>query len=285
MFSGCTPSAEQPQTGADDDVLTVRVGSGPYPHYQSFFLAKEWDIDDMFGLDFEISAFNNSATGYEACVRGDIDVTYGCIAEQVAVMSGAPDIRNFAYVGYFKGFFVVGRKGEMKEWSELVDEKGLDGAIDYRRNEFKGKTICVIPQKIPLVVDMLEQVGLTEDDVTFLKFADDQKGATAFMSGSGDAYIGGIPQQMTLTKMDEFINLGGYEILGPAGVWYDTMASNDNFMLDNREAALRTLACMLYVEALFDRDQETFSQVCAAELTRLSGAEYSVNDFIKMQTV
>ena len=277
-------SVEESQ-GGFTDVIKVRVGSGPYPHYQSFFLAKEWGIDDMFGLDFEISAFNNSAVGYEACVRGDVDVTYGCIAEQVAVMQGAPDIRNFAYVGYFKGFFFVGRKGEMTEWSDLVAEMGLEEAIEYRRNEFKGKTICVIPQKIPLVVDMLEQVGLTENDVEFLQFADDQKGATAFMSGSGDIYIGGIPQQMTLTKMDEFINLGGYEILGPAGVWYDTMASTDEFMLNNREAALRTLACMLFVEGLFERDMQTFSEVCAAELTRLSGAEYTVEDFIDMQTI
>lgn len=275
---------DEPQEGFSD-VIKVRVGSGPYPHYQSFFLAKEWGIDDLFGLDFEISAFNNSAVGYEACVRGDVDITYGCIAEQVAVMQGAPDIRNFAYVGYFKGFFFVGRKGEMTEWSDLVAEMGLDEAIEYRRNEFKGKTICVIPQKISLVVDMLEQVGLSEDDVEFLQFADDQKGATAFMSGSGDIYIGGIPQQMTLTKMDEFINLGGYEILGPAGVWYDTMASTDEFMLNNREAALRTLACMLFVEGLFERDMQTFSEVCAAELTRLSGAEYTVEDFIDMQTI
>ena len=181
---GCSPASDSgtENTAAPaeegttfDDVLTVRVGTGPYPHYQSFYLAKQWGIDDMFGLDFEIQAFNNSSTGYEACVRGDIDLTYGCIAEQVAVMSGAPDIRNFAYVGYYKGFFFVGRAGEMKEWSDLVDEMGPEAAVDARRNEFKGKTICIIPQKIPLVVDMLEQVGLGADDVTFLKFADDSE--------------------------------------------------------------------------------------------------------------
>lgn len=264
----------------------VKVGSGPYPHYQIFHVAKEWGFDKLFGLEFEIKSFANSAPGYQACVRGDVDLTYGCIAEQVAVMKGVPEIRNFAPVGFFKGFFFVARKDTMKSWEDLKAEMGLDAAKESRRNEFKGKTIMIIPQKIPLVLDMLEQVGLTEKDVKFMKFADDQKSATAFLSGTGDIYIGGIPQQKKLIEMgDKFINVGGHEILGPAGVWYDTMSTTDKFMIDKREVALRTLACMLLTEKYFAKDMEKFAAVGTAEMSRIAGTEFTTKDFIEMQTI
>lgn len=269
-----------------DDIITVKVGSGPYPHYQIFYVAKQWGLDKLCGLNFEISAFANSSPGYQACVRGDVDLTYGCIAEQVAVMKGVPDIRHFAPVGFFKGFFFVGRAGEMKPWEELKSEMGLEAAREYRRQEFKGKTINIIPQKIPLVLDMLEQVGLGEKDVKFMKFADDQKGATAFLSGTGDIYIGGIPQQKKLIEMDgKYVNVGGHEILGPAGVWYDTMSTTDKFMIENREAALRTFACMLLTEKKFAQDMNKFAEVGTAEMSRIAGTEFSVQDFIEMQTI
>ena len=264
----------------------VKVGSGPYPHYQIFHVAKEWGFDKLFGLEFEIKSFANSSPGYQACVRGEVDLTYGCIAEQVSVMKGVPDIRHFAPVGFYKGFFFVGRTGEMKSWDDLKAQEGLEKAREIRRNEFKGKTIMIIPQKIPLVVDMLEQVGLSEKDVKFMKFADDQKSATAFLGGTGDIYIGGIPQQKKLIDMEgKYVNVGGHEILGPAGVWYDTMSSTDKFMIENREAALRTFACMLLTEKYFAQDMEKFAEVGTAEMSRIAGTEFSIQDFIEMQTI
>lgn len=294
IIAGCaqTVPAEPKEAAeaADDSTklggeYKVTIGNGPYPMYQLFYVAKEMGIDELFGLDFELKTFTNSAPGYLATVRGDVDLTYGCIAEMVSVMKGVPEIRHFAPVGFFKGFFFVGRVGEMTPWDELVKEKGFEQAREIRRNEFKGKTIMIIPQKIPLVVDMLEQVGLTEDDVTFMNFADDQKGATAFMAGEGDLYIGGIPQQRKLVEQsDKYINVGGHEILGPAGVWYDTVASTDKFMIDNREAALRTLACMLLTEKFFYKDMQKFAELGAEEMSRLLGSTFSIDDFIEMQT-
>jgi hypothetical protein len=203
----------------------------------------------------------------------------------VSVMKGVPDIRHFAPVGFYQGFFFVGRKADWKSWDDLKAEKGLEEARKIRRNEFKGKVINIIPQKIPLVVDMLQQVGLTENDVKFMKFADDQKGATAFLAGEGDLYIGGIPQQKKLVEQsDKYVNVGGHEILGPAGVWYDTVATTDRFMVNNREAALRTFACMLLTMKYFYKDTQKFAELGSAEMSRISGSTFSVEDFTEMQT-
>ena len=286
LMGGVAASADS-ELPTFDEVYPVKIGIGPYPMYQVFNVAKEWGLDKLCGIDITIVPFTNSAPGYQANVRGDIDVSYGCVDEQVAVMKGCPDIRHFIPLGFYKGFFFVGRAEDIKPWEDLKAEMGLEAAREYRRNEFKGKTICIIPQKEPLVVDMLEQVGLGADDVNFMEFADDAKAATAFLAGNGDFYIGGIPQQTYLLNQGNgaFIDAGGYEILGPAGAWYDTFSSTDEFMINNREAALRTLACCYLAEKKFNEDPEKFAEVAAAGLSKISGAEFSVDEYLEMQTI
>ena len=58
-------------------------------------------------------------------------------------------------------------------------------------------------------------MGIGIDEVQLLNFADDQKAATAFLSGTGDFYIGSLPQERRLLSMeDRFVNAGGSEVLG-----------------------------------------------------------------------
>lgn len=275
------PAAEQkPQ-----EIYKVKVGIAPYPMYQVWVLAKEWGIDKEFGVDLELKTFASTAPGSQATVRGDVDISANCIAEHLAAIKGAPTLKHFSSVGFFKGFFYVGRKGKVKPWEELKAEMGQEAAKEYRLNEFKGKTFCIIPQRKPLILDTIAQVGLTEKDVKFMNFGDDQKAATAFLSGTGDFYIGSLPQQQKLVKMtDQFVDAGGSDILGPAGLWYDTMVSTDKFMIENREAALRTIAVMYATIREFDKDPQRFAEVASKKLSEIAGSEFTVEDYLEFQT-
>jgi len=208
-----------------------------------------------------------------------------CVAEHLPVVRGAPTITNFTPLGFFKGFFFVGREGELMAWDDLVDEMGLEAAREYRLNEFEGKTFAIIPPRRPLIVDALNQVGLTADDVEFLYFADDARAALAFMTGSGDFYIGSLPQQTALLREDGFINVGGDEILGPAGMWFDTMLSTDAFMIEQRETALRTLAIMFASTNLFYSDPWAYSEVAARLFSDFSGMDVPTEEWHTFMTV
>ena len=83
---------------------------------------------------------------------------------------------------------------------------------------------------------------------------------------------------------DEFVNAGGTEILGPAGMWYDTMVSGDKFMIDNREAALRTLAVQYRAGGFFEEKPTKFAEIASKVLSRMTGGEFSVKDYIEFQT-
>ena len=111
-------------------------------------------------------------------------------------------------------------------------------------------------------------MGLTEDDVTLMKFADDQKGATAFMRGTGDISIGGLPQAKRLLGMpDQYVNIGGDEILGPAGLWYDTNITTKKYITENRESCLRAMAAFYRAIRLFDKDPKIMSGIASKALS------------------
>lgn len=129
-------------------------------------------------------------------------------------------------------------------------------------------------------------MGIGIDEVQLLNFADDQKAATAFLSGTGDFYIGSLPQERRLLSMeDRFVNAGGSEVLGPAGLWYDTMLSTPAFMENRREAALRTLALWYRLVEIWDRHPEILAPIAAESLSRLTGGDFSVEEYITLQTV
>ena len=264
----------------------VRIGVPPYSMYQIFYAAKDLGIAKEFGLELEIREFTATLPAVQALIRDDLDISGNCIAEHLVALKGAPMVKSFSTVGFFKGFIFVGRKDKIKPISELTKEMGPEKAKEYRLNEFKGKEFAIIPQRKPLILDAIAQVGLTADDVKFLQFADDQKAATAFIKGSGDFYIGSLPQEERLLKMsDQFVNAGGSEVLGPGGLWYDTMVTTDKFIIGKRETALRTIAMLYRAIRLWDQDPMKIAEPAAKALGRMTGGDFPVQDYINFQTI
>jgi ABC-type nitrate/sulfonate/bicarbonate transport system substrate-binding protein len=271
-------------TKSGKDLVTVKIGVTPYSMYAIWAIAQELGIDKDYGIKLELYSFTGTAGGAQACARGEIDVTSACVAEQLASSVGAENLVNFNVIGFFKGFFYVGRRADIQPYNELVAKVGAEEAKNMRINEFAGKTFCIIPQRKALILDTIAQVGLTEDDVKFMNFADDQKAAAAFLAGEGDFYIGSLPQQKALLREDSFVDAGGTEILGPAGLWYDTMMTTKEYLADNRETSLKLFAIYFSTVNAFDKDPNSVAPIAAEYLSKASGSEFSEADWLDMQT-
>ena len=269
---------------AEEGLVTVKIGLTPYSMYAIWAIAQELGIDKDYGINLELYSFTGTAGGAQACTRGEIDVTSACIAEHLASSVGAENLVNFNVIGFFKGFFYVGRRADIQPYNELVAEMGAEEAKEMRINEFAGKTFCIIPQRKALILDTIAQVGLTEDDVKFMNFADDQKAAAAFLAGEGDFYIGSLPQQKALLREDRFVNAGGTEILGPAGLWYDTMMTTEEYLANNQEICLKLFAIYFSTVNAFDKNPGSVAPIAAKYLTKASGSEFSEADWLDMQT-
>ena len=270
----------------NQELTKVRVGVTPYSMWQIWSTAHELGIDKEFGLDFEIKEFTSDPNGVRALITGDVDITSNAMPQLITDHSAAPHVVSFVPVGYFQGFIFVGRKDKTRPIDELINEMGAAEAKEFQLKEMKGKTFLVVPPFKPLVLDAINQVGLKEEDVNFQFFSDDQKAAMAFITGSGDFYIGSLPQERRLLEMsDQFINAGGSEILGPAGLWYDIQCASQKFIHENKETSLRLLAVKYRATRFFDLKQEDFAEIASKTLSRLTGGNFPVDEYITLQTI
>ncbi len=305
LLGGCTPADKEVEatkapvkdeatkapekeeaTAVAEELIPITVGVAPYPMYQQFQMAVDRGMDEVFGLDITIKQMSSTSVGYENLLRGDIDVSSGAIADHVVVMETTPEIISYMPVGIFQGFFYVARAEDTMSWDDAVEQLGAEGAKMQQIEQMKGRTFCIIPQRKAFVMSTITQAGLTEDDVEFLYFADDQKAGTAFLSGQGDYYMGSLPQQTAIIKQGdgtEYINAGGWEIMGAAGLWYDTMLTTEKFFTEKKDAAERLYALMCALVNVFDKDMIAFS-TDAVEVFKSVGATFTVAEYIEFQT-
>lgn len=272
---------------AEGELTQVNVGMTPYSMYVIWQIASELGIDEAYGLDLNLVTCTSTANGATLMVgSGDVDISAACIAEHLACVETASNIVNFNVIGDFTGFFFVAPEGLMKSWDELLNENNGDvaAAKEIRLNELKGKTFNCIPQRKSMIMDTIQQVGLKEEDITFAFFADDAKAANALITGSGDIYIGSLPQQKALIQQGGFVNVGGTEILGASGLWYDTMMTTEEFVADNPEVCKKLFAVYFSAVNVFYKDPEAVAPVAAAYLTETTGSEFTVEDWLDMQT-
>lgn len=283
---GSTPNSENEEAEVKEEITKVGIGITPYPMYAVLSVAHETGLDKEYGLDLDLQVVSSTSAGAQSLVRGDIVIGGSCISEHLACVSGSPNLVNFTPLGDFKGFFFVGRKGDLSSWDELVEEKGgdIEAAKEQRLNELKGKTFCIIPQRKALILDAIAQVGLTEKDVTFMNFGDDAKAANALLAGTGDFYIGSLPQQRSLMNQGDFINIGGSDILGEAGLWFDTWMTTTDFLKDDEETALKLQALIFGAINAFDSEQDKFSEIAARLFTETSGTETPTEEWKTFMT-
>ncbi len=209
----------------------------------------------------------------------------GAIADHVPVFETSPDIVSYMPVGIFVGFFYVARAKDTSSYAALVSKMGADAAKKFQIEHMKGRTFDIIPQRKPWIISTISQYGMTENDVKFLYFADDQKAATAFLAGQGDYYMGSLPQQTAiLDKGADYVNAGGQEIMGSAGLWYDTTLTTREFYKNKPEAAARLYALMCAMANVFNKDPVGFSKG-AVNVFKAIGVTFTVEQYIQFETV
>jgi ABC-type nitrate/sulfonate/bicarbonate transport system substrate-binding protein len=226
-----------------DELKTVRMGITPYFDYMPWVLAKQMGFDKQLGLDLQLVTITTTPQGVAAMKQGSLDVISSCHVCDFPLYKSAPSLRSWLITDQFKGFIVIGRKGA-PTFADLEPKVGPEKAKEEILDGFKGKTFPLMPASFqPLLSAALSQVGAKVDSVKLLEFADDAQAALAFQRGEGDYYMGSLTQEIKLLgQKDKFVNVGGQEILGPAGLWYSTMTSTKEWLDANEDTVLKLSA-------------------------------------------
>ena len=241
-----TKEVEKVVQATPEPPTIVRVSVAPYFDYQMVGAADKFGWDKELNIDLQITYMSNDAAQVAALTNGSLDVSAICLVCAFQFYPSQPELRTFMTTNQFKGFAVIGRVGKTKTYAEFLEELGdPEQAKIATIEQMEGSTWPVYGGTFnTLIGGMLEQAGLSLDDINVINMADDQKAALAFIQGTGDYYTGSLPQEtrMLVDFPDQFVNVGSYEIIGPAGLWYSNFAALQPWLDENEEAALKLMA-------------------------------------------
>ncbi|MVA22180.1 hypothetical protein GOZ94_24920 [Agrobacterium vitis] len=262
------------------DAKTVHVGITPYFDYMPWVIAKEKGLDKELGIDLDLVTITNTAAGVAAMRQGSLDIVSSCHVCDFPLYQAVPALRSFLITDQFKGFIVIGRKGT-DTFADLAPKIGAEKAKEQILKGFKGKEFpTVLSSYRPLLTAALGQVGLTVDDINVIESGDDAQAALAFQRGTGDYYMGSLPQETKLLAMpDKYVNVGGHEILGPAGLWYSTMVSTQGWLDENEDTALKLAAIWYRVSRYADEHFEEVAPLWVKATNERAAASFTVDEF------
>jgi ABC-type nitrate/sulfonate/bicarbonate transport system substrate-binding protein len=274
------PAAEAPV--AEEDLQVVRVGMTPFFEYHYSTVASELGWDKELGLKLEFTWLTQSGPSIQALANGSIDTANTCIVCNFPFYESVPNLMNFINTDQFKGFIVIGRKGQVKTYDEFLTELGdPEKAKKATIEQFRGKTWPIYRANYePLLTATLGQAGMTIDDVEILNFPDDEKSALAMIGGTGDFYMGGLPAEINLllNHSDQFVLVGGADILGPAGLWYSNIASTEEWLAENEETALKLMAMSYRYNRYMNEKPDVVLPIILKAMNDHSGAQMSQDE-------
>lgn len=213
---GCTST----DSGASpDNTLTqVTVGISPFQDTYLPIIGQEEGWFEEAGIEVELRTLAWNAA-MPALISGDVDIAVNNTTGVVSVANADPSIvYAYGWNPFTEGSALMIRPdGDLKSIDELEE---MSGDREEARTEFveslAGKTIVTTlsTDMGKQINDALASVGMTDDDVKFVDM-DPDSGLAAFLTGTGDAYLGGVPQRGTALDAGMLIGLAGPDLAAP----------------------------------------------------------------------
>lgn len=262
------------------ELKTVRIGLTPVLDYQPWLMAHEMGLDHELGINIEPISVTSTGNGISALRQGSLDLTVSAQVSAFSFYKAVPSLRTWIVLNQFKGFIIVGRKGQTETYASLVDKLGPEKAKEQILRAMKGKKFAIDPANYrSLAKAALGQVGLTLDDVQLIEFADSAKAGLAFESGVGDYFMGNLPTEAKLlSQPDRYVSVGGHEILGPAGLWYSSMVALDPWLASNKDTVMKLIAIWYRVSRYIAERNDQIMPAWQRIINERASAAFSLDD-------
>lgn len=287
--SGCGGS------GSAAGLTAVRIGLQPDFDYMVFPAAHELGLDRQQGLNFAISYYDQVGPEVQAMARGSVDMVSSCHSCDFAYYKSMPTLRDVIITDQFKGFIVVGRRGAPSYEKLTAAGQSAESARAAVYSYMKGRTFDIDKATFgALLNSMLAYAHLSASAVKVHDYSSDATAATAFLANAGDFYMGALPQEarLLLNFPDRATNMGGTGILGPAGLWYSTMATTQPWLASNHQVALKVLAISLRIAKILAVRPQQVIPIITSTLNEHSGSNFTnaqtsaqISSFISFTTL
>jgi len=217
----------------------------------------------------------------EAMAAGAVDVAFNNIGSVISTHAKDPNaVYAYGFNIFDEGYAIMVRPdGQIKPLSYfLATAKNRSEAIRKCIAQLKGKTVVTTSH-----TDMEQAVctAATRGGLDFTKdihvrdFNPDE-GLAAFLSGTGDAFLGGIPQRTRANKEGMVEMLAGKDLGSPEINGY---VATRQFAQQHETALLKLLHVWFRSVNYIDRNMNDGATIIVEKLNSQSGASFSIADF------
>jgi ABC-type nitrate/sulfonate/bicarbonate transport system substrate-binding protein len=246
-----------------------------------FGQTKGWYAEEGLDVQFRILGWTEVQEALSSRATDRIDVGINNISSIIATHERNPQlIYAYGFNTFDNGFALMGRpNGPLKPLDDFL-RQGLarDEAIRTAAQQLKGKKVITTSN-----TDMEQGVAAAarrggldfKSDIQIINLPPDE-GLAAFLSGQGDAYIGGIPQRTRANKEGMIELLTGAD-LGPPPI--NGLVTTKDYYNGNRETLAKLLKVWFRTVQYMDAHIDEGASVIVGILNKNSSANFTVDDF------
>ncbi|WKU03354.1 ABC transporter substrate-binding protein [Micromonospora sp. HUAS LYJ1] len=272
-------NAETESGKAADGTTTIRLGISPFQDTMLPIIAEEKGWFKAEGLNVELKSLAWDAI-MPAVASNGIDAAINNTTGVVSVANKADNVVYwYAWNPFTEGSALMGKKGSGLKTLEEFVATGLpeEAARAETFKQLKGRTIVTTMSTDmgKQVVAALESVGLKQSDVKLVDLDPDQ-GLAAFLSGTGDAYLGGIPQRVRATAEGMPVLASGPDLAPPP---INGLVTTTEFAGENEEALLKLVKVFHRIVRYCDANTADCGKTITERLNRDTGANLTVQGF------
>ena len=258
-------------------MVSVRYGVSPFQDTLLPVLGQEfgWYAEEGLDVEFVILGWTEVQ---EALAAGEVDVAINNISSVIATY----DAFQFAYVYGFNIFdagAALMAKPEFKSVEEFEDE-GMEraDAVVAALQQMQGRTVVTTGNTDmgQAVVGSAARVGLDPDmDITIIDLNPDE-GLAAFLSGTGDFYLGGIPQRTRATAEGYKPIVVGADLAAPP---LNGIITTPDYAAENQETLLKLLRVWFRIVNFVEENTDEGAGIILDVLNAQTGANMAVEGF------
>jgi ABC-type nitrate/sulfonate/bicarbonate transport system substrate-binding protein len=235
-------------------------------------------LSDVNATMTELRTFDGDPQVLEATAVGGVDLGGGSVEGVVPLAETLDNIRLVLFQDAWKGFAFMIRPGELRTYDEVLAEVGdPDEAARQTAAQFEGKNVVAnlgIGHEATIEA-ALSLADLTMDDITIIDLPTIE-GATAFLRGEGDIYLGDLPSRFRLTEEGNVPMLAAAQI-GPEAVAYVSFFAREDWIQENEDQLLRLLGAWYRVaDQLRSAEADAALEIMYTHINDVTGAEFDL---------
>lgn len=281
---GASEKKEQAGNESKEELTKITIGVSPFQDTLLPIIGEEkgWFEEEGLDVSFEMLAWN---AVMPALASGSVDVA---VYNTTGIVSGHNKMEEAIFLYpwniFTEGQAMMGRPAVGFKTVEDFEAEGMshEDAVKETALQLKGKTIVTTmgSDMGKSVIEVTENNGIAREDFEVIDMDPDQ-GLAAFISGTGDAYVGGIPQRTRLEKEGYTTMLVGPDLAPvPINGWIST----DSFTKENEEALLKLQHVMFKVIRYTEENMEEVGNIITDKINSETGAGMTVDQFEKYFT-